>query len=232
MKIKYAMILAAGFGKRMRPLTSDTPKPLLKIGNESLLDRAINFLQKNGVEKIIINTHYLAEKIKKYISEKKFKVKILISDESNLLLDTGGGVKLGSKKFGNNPFFVINPDTLWTKNYHKELILLANLYLKYKKPCLLLVNKEFSFDKSFSGDFNLNKNYISKDTENKFIYTGLQIINRNYLNFMENKVFSMNEVWKKLIDEKKLIGLESKQNFYHINTVESYKRISSLNITF
>ena len=96
----------------------------------------------------------------------------------------------------------------------------------------MLVNKEFSFDKSFSGDFNLNKNYISKDTENKFIYTGLQIINRNYLNFMENKVFSMNEVWKKLIDEKKLIGLESKQNFYHINTVESYKRISSLNITF
>ena len=116
MNIKYGMILAAGLGKRMQPLTLKTPKPLLEINNYTLLERAINLLIGHGVQEISINVHYLPDQIKSLINRKKFKVKITISNEENLLLDTGGGVLKGTQNFGDNPFFVINPDTVWGKH--------------------------------------------------------------------------------------------------------------------
>ena len=113
MRIKYGMILAAGLGKRMWPLTLKTPKPLLEIGGCTLLERAINLFINHGVEEITVNIHHLANQIEEFISDFKSEVKIRISNEKDLLLDTGGGVKKGTKKFNDNPFFVINPDTLW-----------------------------------------------------------------------------------------------------------------------
>ena len=106
MKIKYAMILAAGLGTRMRPLTLKTPKPLLKVGNKNLLEKSINLLENHGVEQIVINVHHLADQIEKFVSTLKLKVKIFISNEKDLLLDTGGGVKKGTKIFEEKPFFV------------------------------------------------------------------------------------------------------------------------------
>ena len=231
MKVKHAMILAAGFGARMKPLTLETPKPLIKIGNKNLLERSINLLENHGVEQIIINVHHLADKIEKFISNFKSKAKITISNEKNLLLDTGGGVKEGTKVFEQKPFFVINPDTLWVDNYLEEMKSLEKIYFESKKPCLLLVNKKLSIDTSFKGDFNLDKNIVTKDAEKKFIFTGLQLIERNYFDLIEKKVFSMNEIWDKLINDNKLYGYESSQTFYHINTKEMYKQISNLNIT-
>ena len=230
MKVKRAMILAAGLGTRMKPLTIKTPKPLIKVGNKNLLERSINLLENHGVEQIVINVHHLANEIEKFISNFKSKVKITISNEKDLLLDTGGGVKEATKIFDKNPFFVLNPDTLWENNYLREMMLLEEIYFRNKKPCLLLVNKKLSFDPSFKGDFNLNNNIVSKDIENIFIFTGLQLIERNYLHFINKKVFSMNEVWNKLLNEKNLCGLESTQRFYHLNTEEMYKKISNLNI--
>ncbi len=231
MKIKHAMILAAGLGKRMNPLTLKTPKPLLKIGNKNLLERSINLLENHGVEQIIINVHHLADQIENFVSNLKLKVKITISNEKDLLLDTGGGVKKGTKIFEKNPFFVLNPDTLWSRNYLEEIKLLEKIYFKNKKPCLLLVNKKLSLDSSFKGDFNLNNNIVSKDVENNFIFTGLQLIERNYLASNEKKIFSMNEIWNKLINENMLYGLESNQRFYHLNTEEMYNKILNLKIT-
>ena len=179
MNIKYGMILAAGLGKRMQPLTLKTPKPLLEINNYTLLERAINLLIDHGVQEISINVHYLPDQIKSFINRKNFKVKISISNEENLLLDTGGGVLKGTQNFGDNPFFVINPDTVWSKHYLAELKNLEAIYLKNNKPTLLLVNKKLSIDPSFKGDFNLNNKKISKDSKNQFIFTGLQIINRS-----------------------------------------------------
>ena len=121
MNIKHGMILAAGLGKRMQPLTLKTPKPLLEINNYTLLERAINLLISHGVQEISINVHYLPDQIKSFINRKKFKVKITISNEENLLLDTGGGVLKGTQNFGDNPFFVINPDTVWSKHFLAEL---------------------------------------------------------------------------------------------------------------
>ena len=230
MNIKYGMILAAGLGKRMQPLTLKTPKPLLEINNYTLLERAINLLISHGVQEISINVHYLPDQIKSFINRKKFKVKITISNEENLLLDTGGGVLKGTQNFGDNPFFVINPDTVWGKHYLAELKHLEVTYLKNNKPTLLLVNKKLSIDPSFKGDFNLNNEKISKDSENQFIFTGLQIINRSVFTNEKSEVFSLNKVWNKLIKDKNLLGLESNQKFYHLNTSDMYRKIQSLNI--
>ena len=230
MNIKYGMILAAGLGKRMQPLTLKTPKPLLEINNYTLLERAINLLISHGVQEISINVHYLPDQIKSFINRKKFKVKITISNEENLLLDTGGGVLKGTQNFGDNPFFVINPDTVWSKHYLAELKSLEVIYLKNNKPTLLLVNKKLSIDPSFKGDFNLNNEKISKDSENQFIFTGLQIINRSVFTNEKSEVFSLNKVWDKLIKDKNLLGLESNQKFYHLNTSDMYRKIQSLNI--
>ena len=230
MSVKYAMILAAGLGTRMKPLTLKTPKPLIKIGNKNLLERSISILEDHGVEQIIINVHHLADQIEKFISNLKTKVKITISDEKDLLLDTGGGVKEGTKNFGKNPFFVLNPDTLWLTDYLSEMKSLEKIYFESKKPCLLLVNKKLSFDKSFKGDFNLKNNIVSKDIKNNFIFTGLQLLDRNYLDPINKKVFSMNEVWNNLINNDKLSGLESSQKFYHLNTEKIYNKISNLDI--
>ena len=229
MNIKYGMILAAGLGKRMQPLTLKTPKPLLEINNLTLLERAINLLLSHGVQEISINVHYLPEQIQTFINKKKYQARITISNEEDLLLDTGGGVLKGSQNFRDSPFFVINPDTVWSKHYLEELKTLEEIYFKANKPTLLLVNKKLSIDPSFKGDFNLNYEKISKGDENQFIFTGLQIINRSVLINEKTEVFSMNKVWNKLIKDKKLLGLESNQKFYHLNTFDMYKKILSLN---
>ena len=228
MKIRHGMILAAGLGKRMQPLTYKKPKPLLEISGITLLERAINLLINHGVKEISVNIHHLGDQIEKYISSLKLEVKIKISNEKDLLLDTGGGVKKGAKDFKENPFFVINPDTLWSNKYSEEVQSLEKEYFTNKRPCLLLVKKELSLDNSFKGDFNLKNNLISKDEKNQFIFTGLQIMKNDHLAFFNKNIFSMNEVWTKLISENNLGGLESNQKFYHLNTTEMFEKISSL----
>ena len=230
MSIKHGMILAAGLGKRMQPLTLKTPKPLLEINNLTLLERAINLLVSHGVQEISINVHHLSDQIQSFINKEKFEVKISISNEEDLLLNTGGGVLKGTQNFGDNPFFVVNPDTVWSRHYLKELKSLEEIYFKDNKPTLLLVNKKLSIDTSFKGDFNLNNEKISKNHENQFIFTGLQITNRSTMIGEKLKVFSMNKVWNKLIKDNNLQGLESTQKFYHLNTFDMYKKILSLNI--
>lgn len=225
------MVLAAGLGKRMQPLTLKTPKPLLEINNISLLERAIKLLIKSGVEEISINVHHLPEQIEKFIEEKKFKVQVNISNETDALLDTGGGILEATKHFNDNPFYVINPDTLWSDRYIEEVKRLEDSYSKNKKPTLLLVNKKLSFDGSFKGDFNLSNNQISRDEKNDFIFTGLQIIKRSFLTSENSKVFSMNKIWNDLIANKELYGIESNLKFYHLNTHEMYLKISNIKIT-
>jgi len=230
MKIKHGMILAAGLGKRMQPITLKTPKPLIQIGNKNLLERAIELLINHGIEEIVINVHHLPDQIKDFINKKEYKAKIIISDEQNSLLDTGGGVLQATKSF-KEPFVVINPDTLWNKSYSNELKNLEDFYFKQKKSCLLLVDKNLSFDSSFKGDFNLNENMVSRDDSNELIFTGLQILHQNVFNSTKDKIFSMNKIWDDLIKNKSLFGIQSNQKFYHLNTKEMYDKISNLKIT-
>ena len=230
MKIKHGMILAAGLGKRMQPITFKIPKPLIQIGSKNLIERAIELLINHGVEEIVVNVHHLPGQIKDFINKKKYKVRITISYEKDKLLDTGGGILHATKSF-KKPFLVINPDTIWSKVYYSELKDLEDLYFKKKKPCLLLVNKNLSFDSSFKGDFNLHDGLVSRDNRNEFIFTGLQILDQSVFSSIKDKIFSMNKVWNYLIEDNLLIGCESKQKFYHLNTKEMYDQISNLKIT-
>tara|TARA_B100000963_G_scaffold350716_1_gene361340 strand:- start:7531 stop:8226 length:696 start_codon:yes stop_codon:yes gene_type:complete len=227
MKIKHGMILAAGLGKRMQPITFKVPKPLIQIGNKNLIERAIELLINHGVEEIVINVHHLPGQIKDFINKKKYKVRIKISYERDKLLDTGGGILHATKSF-KKPFIAINPDTVWSKTYYSELKELEDIYFKKKKPCLLLVNKNLSFDRSFKGDFNLKNGVITRDKNNEFIFTGLQILDESVFSFIKDKIFSMNKIWNYLIHKNLLIGNESKQKFYHLNTKEMYDKMSSL----
>ena len=194
--IKKAMILAAGFGKRILPLTEHRPKPLLQIGKETLLSNTLNFLQGFGVDKVVINVHYLAEHIVDYIDKNKFNLSIEIINEKEKILDTGGGILNAIKYFSDESFLVINPDTIWTPNYLRELKSMEKIFLNNKKnKCfLLVVNKNKSFDKSFKGDFNLKDNLLNRDDKNNlyYLYTGLQIINPKIFVDVDMKVFSIN----------------------------------------
>ena len=227
--IKKAMILAAGFGKRIHPLTLNCPKPLLKIGRETLLSNTLKFLESYGVKQIVINTHYLADQIVDYINKRKFNFIFNVVNERDKILDTGGGVLNAIEYFSNEPFLIVNPDTIWNLNYLKETKLLEEVFLKNpKSKCsILVVKKEKSFDQSFKGDFNLDKNLINrKDKENlKYIYTGLQIIKPEVFSKLDMKVFSINWIWDKLIEKNQLNGLESKIDFFHVSTLKIYENL-------
>ena len=150
----------------------------------------------------------------------------MISDERNELLDTGGGILKGTESFGDDPFMVINPDTVWSNIYKDELNSLEQLYSKNKRPCLLLVNKSLSFDPSFKGDFNIDDNNgISRDNINQFIFTGMQILNRKIFQNTKKKIFSMNEIWDHLILEKNILALKSENQFYHLNSKNIYEKL-------
>ena len=226
--IKKAMILAAGFGKRLNPLTLSSPKPLLNIGKETLLSNTINFLEQFQIKQVIINVHYLGDQIIKYIKKKNFNLDITVINEKEKILDTGGGI-FNALKYFNESFLCINPDTIWNLNYIKELKKMeSDFFLNRKKCNLLVVDKIKSFDKNLKGDFNLQNGLITrkKDENLKFIYTGLQIINPEAFSNIDEKVFSINKVWNQLIKSNQLFGLESKIDFLHISTLNIYKKLN------
>ena len=200
MKIKKAIILGAGFGKRMRPITKKIPKPLVKINGVTLLENSIKFLSSLGVNHIVVNAHHLHKEIVNFVKRKRFSSKVNVVVDKRKILYTGGGILNATKQFKKEIFFVLNPDTLWRRGYKNEFRKLEKVYLKNKKPTMLLVSKSKSYDRSLKGDFNLNsKNEILRQKNNKFIFTGAQIINRSVFKKRKIKPFSMNKVWDDLI---------------------------------
>ena len=231
--IKKAMILAAGFSKRIYPLTLNCPKPLLKIGNETLLSNTIKFLELFGIKQAVINVHYLGEQIVDYINKNQFNLIINIVKEKDKILDTGGGVLNAIQYFSKEAFLIINPDTIWNSHYLEELKLMQKVFFENKKKCLLLVvNKKKSFDQSLNGDFNLKNNLIRrKDGDNlEYIYTGLQIIKPEVFSDISKKVFSINRIWDKLIADNELHAIESNINFLHVSTLDIYKSLLEKNL--
>ncbi len=232
--IKKAMILAAGFGKRIHPLTLKHPKPLLKIGKETLLSNTLKFLKLFGIKQAVINVHYLEEQIVDYISRNKFDLTVTVVKEKDKILDTGGGVLNAIQHFSNLPFLIINPDTIWNLYYLKELKLMEKSFFENKKnKCsLLVVNKKKSFDQSFKGDFNLENNLISRKNRDdlNYIYTGLQVIKPEVFSDLDARVFSINRIWDKLIETNELHGIESNIDFLHVSTLDIYKSLLEKNL--
>ena len=220
------IIMAGGQGKRLLPLTLNTPKPLLKLNNVTMLETSINLIESLGIKKIIINTFYLRDQISNFLKSKNFNSEIKIIDDGENILNTGGGILNMMNHSDDNDFLIFNPDTLWKKKYLEEIVKMEEFYFSEKvQNILLLVNKNLSFDKALNGDFNLENDLINDQINKKYIYTGCQIINRNLFKGEIQNIFSIYKIWKNLIQSNKLYGFESKLDFYHLTDLEIFKKL-------
>jgi N-acetyl-alpha-D-muramate 1-phosphate uridylyltransferase len=226
MKINTALILGAGYGKRLSPLTLKTPKPLLKINEITLLENCINLIESLGLKKIIINTFYLKHKIENFLTKKDFNTDIQIIDDGKTILNTGGGILNMMNCSNETEFLTLNPDTIWSDNYIKYIKNMEKFYFSNQiKNILLLVNKNISFDKKLKGDFNLEENKIKKNYQNDLIYTGCQIINKDIFKSRLVSNFSISEIWNELLNRNELYGYECQEEFYHLTNLEVYNKI-------
>ena len=227
MKIETAIILCAGYGKRLHPITLKVPKPLIKIKNKSLLLNTIELVAKLDIKKIIINTYYLSDQIEDYVNKLENDINIEVINEHQGILDTGGGIKNIVKTTEEENFLILNPDTLWNLSYKKTILEMIEYYKKKNlNNLLMVVNKSKSYDTRFSGDFSMNNHILSKNKNSNYIYTGCQILNKIILNSIEDKKFSINEVWNNLLKVSGLFGFESNQEFVHITDIEIYEKLS------
>ena len=229
MKIETALILCAGYGKRVKPLTDVTPKPLLKINDLTLLHRCINLIESLDINHILLNTFYLQDEIKNYIKNNNFKAKISVIEDGDKILDTGGGILNLMNASSSEDFFIFNPDTLWNKDYLNELKEMESFYFKKKlNNILMLVNQSLSFDENLKGDFSLNENLIAKNNVINFIYTGCQILNKNSFKNLNVETFSIRNIWNDFINKKQLYGYESKKKFLHVTNLDIFKKLQGL----
>ena len=229
MKINTALILCAGFGKRLNPITLNTPKPLMELKNITVLETCINLIESLGINKIIINTFYLGDQIRDFIKNKNFKSEILIVDDGDDILGTGGGIRNMLNCSEESNFLIFNPDTLWQKNYFEDIVEMEKLFFSKKASnILLLVNKKLSFDKNLNGDFDLENNLVSKINDRVFIYTGCQILNKKLLIRYKIKNFSITTIWNNLIKKNELFGFESNNNFHHLTDLKTFKKLQDL----
>ena len=221
------MILAAGFGTRMKNLTKNKPKPLIKIKNQPLIGNTIDFFEKIGCNKFIINTHYLHKQIDDYVKEFYSKKNINLIFEPKIL-DTGGGVKNAINFFDNKNFLVTNSDILWRENNFTDIknfitnidnVINCSLLLSKKSNTIGIEKKngDFAFEKSKLRRWKINDPLI--------FYSGLQILNPIIFENFHFKKFSINHIWDKLINEKELEGYIMNSNLYHIGDINTFNKI-------
>lgn len=231
--IERAIVLAAGFGKRVLPLTNTTPKPLLKINNISLLENTLNFLKKSGVKSFAINTHHLGDQIISFAENNKNKYDIKIFTEKNIL-GTGGGIRNALDFFQDRPFISINSDTIWSDEYLSPL---KNLYKNFSQhnanSGLLMIKRENSFDKTLKGDFTIKSEpflFRQPGDANNLIFTGCQIVNPILLKNKKNENFSIQPVWDEAIANKKMVGEVAQNIFYHVTDLQIYEKLKQLDL--
>ena len=226
MSVKTALILCAGFGKRLQPLTKSIPKPLFKIKDITLLERTLKIISKLEIKKVKINTFYLEDQIIDFIKNYKSSLEIEIIKDGKEILDTGGGILNLINSSKDEDFIVFNPDTMWDIKYIDELKAMIEYYDSNKlNNLLLVVNKKKSFDKRFIGDFELKNKSLFKYENNNFIYIGCQIINKKILNNISDTSFSISKVWNTELSKNNLNGFESTNEFFHVTDLEIFNEI-------
>jgi N-acetyl-alpha-D-muramate 1-phosphate uridylyltransferase len=226
-----AMILAAGFGVRMRPLTLAKPKPLLKIGGRAMLDLALDKLKAVGIERAVINTHYLPEQIENHLAA-RCDMEILISRETEIL-DTGGGIKNARHYFGDQPFFALNADLPWLDGKTPSLIRMMKAWNPEIMDQLLLVmltNKARGF--AGKGDFMMESDgrlwRKNAPTPRPQTFISAQIMKPQLLDEVPEKVFSNNKIFDLAESRNKLFGLVHEGACYHCGTPEDLAEANRL----
>ena len=228
MDLKKAIILCAGFGKRVLPLTKTLPKPLLKVNQVPLIEYSIRILKELGIEEIAVNVHHLKDKIIEYLDTYHPNIKIF---NEEIILDTGGAL-VNAKSFLSEDYFVIlNSDTIWQKNYIPFMKSLIHKTIENNfNAGLLLARKENSFDENLNPDFSLNDNLLVDKKDH--IYTGFQIMRSNLLEKRKLEPFSVKKIWDDLIIEKKITGEVFEETFYHTTDFQIYNKLKKMNIIF
>ncbi len=220
------LILCAGFGKRMLDLTTNVPKPLLKLKKTTLLSNTINFFENIGVDEIYINTHYLYQNIEMFIYKNFKKSQINIIREPTIL-GTGGGIKNIFHYTKNKNICVVNSDIYWQTDNKKDV---QNFIKDFKdvSHCKILLSKNNNFYglKKNKGDFQIKNGIVSNWTYGTEIiyYSGMQIVSSKIFQ-NKGKIFPMNEIWNELIESKNLKGNLIQSNILHIGDKNSFNSL-------
>ncbi len=227
MEINTALILCAGYGKRLNPITLKKPKPLIEINNTTLLQNTLNLIASLGVKNILINSFYLSEQIEEYVASLSINLKVL--SDGDKILDTGGGILNLINNSKQNNFLVFNPDTLWNENYITEIRNMEKFYFENKvRNILLVVEKSKSFDQRMIGDFFMKNNILNKSSEKNLIFTGCQILNKSIFENYKVEPFSMNKIWNEMISKNQLYGFRSDGKFTHLSDIEIYRKLTKI----
>ena len=226
MKVQTAMVMAAGLGTRMRPLTDHMPKPLVKVAGKPLIEYAFDKLRVAGVGKAVINVHYLPEQVEVYVADNARDLDISISDERDLLLETGGGLVKALPVIDGDPFFCINSDAIWTDGEVDALTRMAQAWdAETMDGLLLLVPRERAFNHHGSGDFSVDEygHPVRRGASPSapFVHTGIQLLARAFLDDAPAGPFSTNILWDRAIAKGRLFALEHKGDWFDIGSPEA-----------
>lgn len=226
MKVETAMVMAAGLGTRMRPLTDHKPKPLVEVAGKPLIEYAFDKLRLAGVKKAVVNVHYLPEQVEAYVAEHADDLDITISDERIQLLETGGGLVQALPLIDGDPFFCINSDAIWTDSEMDGLTRLVHAWDgEAMDGLLLLVPRERAFSHRGNGDFSIDDEGrpVRRGTapDAPFVYTGVQLLSRAFLNDAPQGPFSTNILWDRSIAKGRLFALEHQGDWFDIGSPEA-----------
>jgi MurNAc alpha-1-phosphate uridylyltransferase len=206
-----AMVLSAGLGKRMRPLTATQPKPLIRVAGKPLIDYSLDHLGEAGVTRAVVNVHYLADALEAHLAQRKPPPTIAISDERALLLETGGGMVKAQPQLPD-PFFCLNSDNIWLDGPRDVFRELSDGWDPDRMDALLMVVRHpAAFNYSGIGDFNLDP--LGRVTRRRpgriapYIYSGIQLVSHRLLRDAPEGPFSTNVLWSRAIEEGRLFGL-------------------------
>jgi MurNAc alpha-1-phosphate uridylyltransferase len=222
---KRAMILAAGLGKRMRPLTATVPKPLIAVGGRALIDHSLDRLQRAGVETAVVNVHYLADLVSVHVA-RWAKPKVVISDERKALLDTGGGIARALPHFADEPFYLLNSDSFWIEGPRPNLDWLAGAWDPARMDVLLLLASTVrSVGYDARGDFRMDAaGKVRRRAEREvapFVYAGAAILHPRLFAGCPEGAFSLNRLFDKAMEEERLFGVRMDGFWLHVGTPEA-----------
>lgn len=221
-----AMIMAAGLGKRMRPLTATKPKPLIEVNGKALLDHVLDRLRVAGVRRVVVNVHYLADALEAHLATRAAGLDVVISDERDLLMETGGGLVKADPLIDSDPFLALNSDNLWIDGPADTLKLLSSQWDVAKMDALLLlVPQARAVGHQGLGDFHMDREgrlrRRARSHVAPFVFTGIQIVAKRLLREAPQGPFSTNILWDRAIEEGRAFGAVHQGLWFDVGTPQS-----------
>lgn len=231
--ITTAMVMAAGLGKRMRPLTATRPKPLVEVAGKALLDHTFDRLRAAGIGKAVVNVHYLADALEAHLAKRMRDIEVAVSDERAMLLETGGGLVKAQHLLGDDPFLVVNSDNLWIDGPSDAIRLLAARWDDAAMDCLLLlVPLARANCHSGRGDFHMDAHgRLTRRRRGRiapFVFTGVQLIAKRLLADPPEGAFSTNVFWDRAIAAGRAFGLVHQGLWFDVGTPGAIKQTEAL----